>query len=133
MTPEKLFSRHPLDNGLILEFWDLSRPMAGDRWLVVLEARLAIPVGAATLPPDLMGQEAEISRALGPEIIFSQRNERIFIATDEYPATLKEIEARLLALAPAYLAHPDFAGRFIRKRFAEFQEKERWSSQQTQQ
>jgi len=133
MTPEKLFSRHPLDNGLILEFWDLSRPMAGDRWLVVLEARLAIPVGAATLPSDLKGQEAEISRALGPEIIFAQRNERIFIAGDEYPATLKEIEARLLALAPSYLGHPEFAGRFIRKRFTEFQVKERWHRQQTQQ
>jgi hypothetical protein len=100
---------------------------------VVLEARLAIAVSAATLPPDLMGQEAEISRALGPEIIFSQRNERIFIAADEYPATLKEIEARLLALAPAYLGHPEFAGRFIRKRFTEFQVKERWCSHQTQQ
>ena len=133
MTPEKLFSRHPLDNGLILEFWDLSRPMAGDRWLVVLEARLAIPVGAATLPPDLLGQEAEISRALGPEIVFSQRDQRIFIAADEYPATLKEIEARLLTLAPSYLGHPEFAGRFIRKRFAEFQEKQRGHSRQTQQ
>lgn len=133
MTPEKLFSRHPLDNGLMLEFWDLSRPMAGDRWLVVLEARLAIPVGSATLPPDLRSQEAKIRRALGAEIVFSQRNERIFIAADEYPSTLKEIEARLLALAPSYLGHPHFAGRFIRKRFAEFQEKERWHRQQTQQ
>jgi hypothetical protein len=133
MTPEKLFSRHPLDNGLILEFWDLSRPMAGDRWLVVLEARIAIPVDAATLPPDLKGQEAEISGALGPEIVFSQRDERIFIAVDEYPATLKEIEARILTLAPSYLGHPEFAGRFIQKRFREFQEKERWQRQQTQQ
>ena len=133
MTPEKLLSRHPLDNGLILEFWDLSRPMAGDRWLVVLEARIAIPVGAATLPPDLKAQEAEISRALGPEIVFSQRDERTFIAADEYPATLKEIEARLLTLAPSYLGHPEFPGRFIQKRFAEFQEKERWHRRQTQQ
>lgn len=133
MRPEKLFSRHPLNNGLILEFWDLSRPMAGDRWLVVLEARIAIPVGAATLPLDLMGQEAEISRALGPEIVFSQQDQRIFIAADEYPAILKEIEARLLALAPSYLGHPEFAGRFIRKRFTEFQEKERWHRRQTQQ
>jgi len=132
MTPEKLFSRHPLDNGLSLEFWDRSRPMAGDRWLVVLEARIAIPVGAATLPSDLMGQEAEISRALGPEIIFSQMDERIFIAADEYPATLKAIEARLLALAPSYLGHPEFPSRFIQKRFREFQEKERWQHQQTQ-
>jgi len=133
MTPEKLFSRHPLDNGLTLEFWDLSRPMIGDRWIVVLEARLAIPVGAATLPPDLMGQEAEISRTLGPEVVFSQRDERNFIAAEDLPATLKEIEARLLTLAPSYFGHQEFAGRFIRKRFAEFQEEQRWHSRQTQQ
>jgi hypothetical protein len=133
MTPEKLLSRHPLDNGLILEFWDRSRPMAGDRWQVVLEARIAIPVGAATLPPDLKAQEAEISHALGAEIVFSQRDVRTFIAADEYPATLKEIEARLLTLAPSYLGHPEFPGRLIQKRFAEFQEKERWQRRQTQQ
>lgn len=133
MAPQKLISRHPLDNGLILEFWDLSRPMAGDRWLVVLEARIAVPVGAATLPPDLKDREAEISRGLGPEIVFSQQDERTFVATDELPATLKEIAARLLTLAASYFGHPEFAGRFIRKRFAEFQKEERWQRQQTQQ
>jgi hypothetical protein len=133
MTAEKLYSRHPLDNGLILEFWDRSRPMAGDRWQVVLEARIAIPVGPATLPPDLKGREAEISRALGPEVVFSQRDERTFIAAGAYPATLKEIAARLLTLSPSYFGHQEFPGRFIRKRFREFQEKETWQRQQTRQ
>ena len=133
MKPEKLFSRHPLDNGLTLEFWDLSRPMAGDRWLVVLEARIAVLVGRANLPADLVAQEAEISRALGPELVFSQRDERTFVADADLPATLKEMEARLLTLAPAYFGHPEFAARFIRKRFAELQEKRRWQSRQTRQ
>ncbi len=129
----KLFSRHPLDNGLTLEFWDLSRPMIGDRWIVVLEARITIPVDAATLPADLLPQEADIVQALGPEIIFSQRDERNFIDARELETTLKEIEDRLLALAPSYFGHPEFAGRLLRKRFAEFLEKHRWSSRQTQQ
>jgi hypothetical protein len=37
-------SRHPLNNGLTLEFWDYSRPIAGDRWFVLLEVRIAIPI-----------------------------------------------------------------------------------------
>ena len=57
MRAEKLISRHTLDNGLTLEFWDLSRPMVGDRWLIVLEARIAVAVGAATLPPELQGRD----------------------------------------------------------------------------
>ncbi len=133
MAPEKLFSRHHLDNGLNLEFWDLSRPMAGDRWLVVLEARIAVAVDAATLPADLKGQEPEIIRALGPQIIYAQRDERTFVDAGELSATLQEIEARLLTLAPSYFAHPEFAGRFIRKRFAEFQERQSWAGRQTQQ
>jgi len=51
MTESLLLSRL-LPNGLTLEFFDLSRPMAGDRWQVILEVRLPIAVSAATLPPD---------------------------------------------------------------------------------
>ncbi len=131
MKAEKLFSRHPLANGLSLEFWDLSRPMIGDRWLIVLEARITIPVSAATLPPELISQESEIVRALGPEIIFSQRDERTFIDAREFETNLKEIEDRLLALAPSYLGHPEFAGRLIRKRFSEYQEAKRCQRPET--
>lgn len=68
MRAEKLISRHPLDNGLTLEFWDLSRPMIGDRWIVVLEARIAVAIGPATLPPELQDREAEVVLGLGPEV-----------------------------------------------------------------
>lgn len=132
MEPEKLFSRHLLANGLNLEFWDLSRPILGDRWLAVLEARIVIPVSAATLPPDLPAAEGEIRRALGPEIVFSQRDERTFIPAGELLETLKEMETRLLTLAAAYFGHPEFAGRLIRKRYAEFRQKQSQPTQQSQ-
>jgi len=125
MTPEKLLSRHPLENGLTLEFWDLSRPMLGDRWQVTLEIRLPVPIGPASLPPDLLPQEATIIRALGPVVVFSQRDERHFIPAPEYEATLKEMATRLLALAPSYFGHPEFAARLIRKRYGEYQERQR--------
>jgi hypothetical protein len=41
---ETALLRQPLPNGLILEFFDRSRPMAGDRWQVILEVRLPVPV-----------------------------------------------------------------------------------------
>ena len=47
------------------------------------------------------------------------------------PRSRREMETRLLTLA-AYFAHPEFAGRLIRKRFAELQGKQRWQSRQTQ-
>jgi hypothetical protein len=61
MDSGKLLSRHALDNGLTLEHWDRSRPVAGDRWHVVLEASISISVTAATLPPELR-PKARVSR-----------------------------------------------------------------------
>ena len=132
MTTEKLRSRHPLDNGLNLEFWDLSRPMIGDRWIITLELRITISINAANLPSDLLRQEADIVKALGTEIVFSQRDERNFIDIKDFDAAVNEMVTRLLTLAPSYYGHPAFAGRLIRKRYAEFQEKQRWSRAQTQ-
>ena len=80
MKPEKMLSRHSLANGLTLELWDHSRPVAGDRWFVCLAARIAIPVRAEALPPELQAHAARVSAALGEELIFSRREERNFIA-----------------------------------------------------
>lgn len=125
MTPEKLLSRHSLDNGLTLNLWDCSRPVAGDRWYVALEARIAIPVNQDTLPPELSREAAAVAAALGPELIFSQRDERNFIAAQEAPGLLKEMAARALDLAARYFGHLDFARKLIRQKYAQHLERRR--------
>src|SRR3989339_422414 len=52
MNAERLMSRHPLNNGLTMEFWDYSRPIAGDRRFVLLEVRIAIPIRPDPLAPE---------------------------------------------------------------------------------
>jgi hypothetical protein len=125
MNPEKLLSRHSLDNGLTLNLWDCSEPLVGDRWYVALEVRIAMPVNQDTLPPELRGEEAAVAAALGPELVFSQRDERSFIAAPEVPGLLKEMAARALDLAPRYFGHPDFARKLIRQKYARHLEKRR--------
>jgi len=126
MNSPRLIARHPLDNKLTLEFWDHSRPVAGDRWFVCLSARIAVPVRTETLPPELKAHAAEVVGALGEEMIFSHREERNFIAASEAPGLLKDMQDRILTLASGYYGHADFAARFIRKKFAEQQELEKW-------
>ena len=126
MNSPRLLDRHPLDNGLTLEFWDHSRPLVGDRWFVNLEARIAIPVRAETLPPELKAQRRHGVEALGEEIIFSQQEARNFIAASEAPALLQDMQDRILALASGYFGHADFAAGFIRKKFAELQALRQW-------
>jgi hypothetical protein len=120
MNPAGLLCRQPLKNGLTLEFWDRSRPVAGDRWFVVLETRIAIPVRAETLPPELQGHAAQVAGALGEEIVFSHREERNFIGASEAPSVLKDMQERMLALAPGYFGHAGFGPRFIKKTYAAY-------------
>jgi hypothetical protein len=126
MNSPKLLARHTLDNGLNLEFWDHSRSLVGDRRFVCLVARIAIPVVAETMPPELKAQAAQVVENLGEEIIFTQSQERNFIAASEAPALLQEMQDRLLALAPGYFGHGDFTARFIRKKWAELQALQHW-------
>jgi hypothetical protein len=126
MNSPRLLVQHPLDNGLTLEFWDHSRPLVGDRWYVNLEARIAVPVRAETLPPELIAHAAMVVEALGEEIIFSQAEARNFIAASEAPGLLQDMQGRILALAPGYFGHADFAAGFIRKKFAEHQALRQW-------
>jgi hypothetical protein len=119
---EKLLLRQALANGLVLEFYDRSRLMAADRWQVILEVRLPIPVGAATLAPDLAERAPEVVAALSPEILFTQQEVHYFIDVREVPGLLHEVQTRLLKGLEGYLGHPDFARRYLRKKFAEHQE-----------
>jgi hypothetical protein len=124
MTEPALF-RTSLANGLVLEFYDRSRTMAGDRRQVVLELRLPISVSAATLPPDLKNRFQEVITALGQEILFTKQEVRHFVDAREVPAILQEMQTRLWEGLKDYLGHPDFAGRYIRKRFVEHQEQQK--------
>jgi len=126
MMTERLLVRQTLRNGLTLELYDRSRPMAGDRWQVLLEVRLAIPVTPATLPPDLADRGQEVMAALGPEIFFTQEDVRHFIDAREVPELLQEMQARLLEGLQGYLGRPDFPGRYLRQKFVEYQERQRW-------
>jgi hypothetical protein len=118
-------ARQPLANGIILELWDYSRPVAGDRWFVALETRIAVPVRPDTLPPDLHDQAERVLETLGDTAILTHREERNFIAASEVPALLQEMQDRMLALAPGYFGHADFAAAFIRKTYAARQEEQR--------
>jgi len=121
MNPEKLLARHTLNNGLLLEFWDLSRPLAGDRWQVVVEARVAVGVTTGALPAELRGQGDQVIAALGEEMVFIKQEVRNFVAASEVADILKVIEEQLLTSLRGYLGHPAFAARFIRKKYADRQ------------
>ena len=46
---EKLIKTMGLENGMQLDFYDASRRLAGDRWLISLIVRMEIPVVEALI------------------------------------------------------------------------------------
>ena len=123
MNSERLVHRQPLPNGLTLELWDQSRPIAGDRWYTLMETRIAIPV-RKYLPPDLKPQAGRVIEALGEEVVFSRQEERNFIAASEAPSIIEEMQDRMLQLAPGYFGHKDFPAKFIRKTYQTWQQRQ---------
>lgn len=126
MTSEKVLTREVLPNGLTVEFWDLSKHAAGDRWQVVVEIRLAVPVLFDNLPPELKEKAGEVRAALGESVLFTKQEVRNFVAEGEVPGLLDQIVQELLNSTKAYLGHHEFASRFLRKKFLEFQERQKW-------
>jgi len=120
MAAKKHLSRHLLPNGLTVEFYDLSRPTAGDRWQVMVEARVAVPVSPEHLPPELRDRAEEVRAALGPEVSFIKQEIRNFIAVGEVPDLVQNIASQL------FLGHPEFAPRFLRKKYQEYCERQTW-------
>jgi hypothetical protein len=118
---EKLFEKITLDNGLVLEIWDLSRVMAGDRWLVGLEARLNVPIKIEHLET-LPGKEkilAILKDTFGREISYRYNRQKFFVdknmKRDVFRGNLEGLKESVLR----YLSSPDFARKLVLSKYRE--------------
>lgn len=124
---EKLIKSIDLENRLTLELYDASRKIAADRWLVSLLARLEIPVrsmvGEGHAPETSI---EEIERMLGERVVFEHKQDRNFIDEEQKAHVLKELYDSFVSSAVAYLSNPDFAKKYIMKRYTEMLNKQSW-------
>jgi len=114
---ETLIETLELENNLTLKIFDGSKQIAGDRWMIALIARLAVPVD----PLAAQIHEIEwdrIKAALGAEVVFEQKRERNFIGAEAKEAVFESLCANFKATQVPYLAHPEFAKRFILSRYS---------------
>jgi len=86
---DKLIDKIKLENGLTLEFYDRSRPVASDRWLVSFIARV------------------------GDKVTYRHEKTRNFIAETEKDQVFDGLKERFLAASLAYLSNPDFPRKLI--------------------
>jgi hypothetical protein len=120
----------PLGNGLTLEFWDRSRPTAGDRWYVGIQALVAVPL--ADQQPEETQRELFrfIRREAGDSICYRHRQERHFVPAGEVEKTRDELVQVFLDNGLRYLSHSDFARQFVQKALREVRAKKDWPAEQ---
>ena len=119
---EKLSEHLDLNNGLTVRIYDLSRKVAGNRWLVKLAARIDVPVPSDPIPlknGDTVSG-TELQEALGKHVQFEFSSERNFIHEKELKPCFEHIKASFLQNTKPYLAHADFQRSFILKKYREY-------------
>lgn len=122
--PEQLIKTIALDNSLVLNIYDASKNIVGDRWQVSLVARMLISVydinseTNAALPPI-----DEIKQALGDTVEYETNKQRNFIDDKEKQTVFNELLDTFVKYSVPYLSHPDFSKRFIIKKYHEYKKR----------
>jgi hypothetical protein len=110
---ENLIKIIDLENNLKLEIYDISKKMAGDRWLVSILARIKIPVNPESgLFSGSEWSKEEIIKLLGNEAVFEQKRERYFIDEKNKQFVFNELCDSFVNNTISYLSHPDFPKKF---------------------
>jgi len=121
---EQLIKSIPLDNGQVLNIYDASKNIAGDRWQVNLVARMFISVheinteNNAVLPP-----ADGIKQALGDTVEYEVKKQRNFIDDKEKKTVLTDLLDTFIKYSVPYLSHPEFAKRLIVKKYQEYKKR----------
>ena len=109
----------PLDNGLTLEIRDASLIIAGDRWLVRIEARMAVPLREEDLDP--LPEKATIyailARTFGRKVPFLHVEERHFVDREKKEDLVRSLIENLCKNILPYVGHPEFSKRFVLSRY----------------
>jgi hypothetical protein len=125
---EKLIKTIDLTNGMRLCFFDGSRRLAGDRWLVSLIIRMEIPVAEVWINDGGKSKESvdEIKKVLGEKVLFEQKRERIFVGESEKQTAFEELYDFFIDSVLGYLSNKAFPKRYVLKKYKEKVERGSW-------
>lgn len=110
-----LIEKMYLENGLTLEMFDNSRPIAGDRWQVSFEARIEVEVE----PESFQDQAStdvpfeDISALVGEKVCYRCEKVRNFITENKKDEVLTGMKERFLSTSLGYLSGPGFRRKLI--------------------
>ena len=123
---EKLIEKINLPNGLMVELWDNSRLMAGDRWLISLLARMEVPVLPEYFSALEDGEQAyqDLLAAYGDPLVFTQEKSRHFVDEMEATDVLAGLCQRFKDNLVSYLGNPKFASLYVMKKYGDLKDRQ---------
>jgi len=118
---EKLIKTLDLENGLQLNIYDASRKLVGDRWLVSLIVRMAVPVTEALKKDSRqpIGNIIEIKNILGDSVLFEKKREKNFVDAAAKETVFKELCDVFLNSLLNYLSKDIFPKQYVLKTYKE--------------
>ncbi len=123
----RLLERIPLENGLQISFYDQSRPIAGDRYLVQLLIDIPIPLDGSilqALPTSGISAEAFLAH-FGSTLHYRMTKTRHFVSKQDVDSVLSNLQQEFTSAGLDYLRHPAFGRRYAIKTYEDWAEKER--------
>ncbi len=125
---KKMIEEIRLENGLRVEFYDYSRKVAGDRWLIGLLVKIPMKVERSDFSAfeDADSLYNQFLEQNGPEMSFQLQKERNFIDEREKSEVFSALLSNLKKHALSYMGHPEFSSSFKKKKIEEFKERLSW-------
>ncbi len=125
---DKLIKTIVLGNGLILEIYDQSREIAGDRWLVKMAAKIDIPIDRLHLGDGLNKQVSlnSLKESFDNFIRYEQKRERNFVGDQQKDTVFNDLVTSFLTSTREYLSHPNFAARYAVREYLRQQQRKTW-------
>ncbi|MFH2065811.1 MAG: hypothetical protein ABIK15_11495 [Pseudomonadota bacterium] len=118
-----------LENNLHVRIYDRSKKLIGDRYQVIMQAEMDIPITQAILEKDVR----ELKNILGDRVTFIQTREKIFIDEGEKEKILNNMIDSFINDMIPYLSRPDFPVRFINKQYQDQEKRIRLKQLQSEQ
>ncbi|GEM_PF-208384 len=120
----KMIEKIELENGLILEIWDYSRKIAGDRWLVGFLAQVSVIPSREDFSNEFY-YEYFLQNTDG-KLYYRYHKERTFVPEKDVPEIYKTIKENFLKAVLPYISRPNFKENLIKTEVALFEKKTDW-------
>jgi len=119
MNDKTIIKTLELENDLCVKIYDQSKKLIGDRYQVIMDVEIEIPITHSRLEKDhpLLSDIQKLKQLLGDKVVFKKTRVKIFIDGKKKDSVMNSMIDSFITDIIPYLSRPDFPGKFIKKQY----------------